>query len=423
MTAHVLGRLRRTHSFRLITPILLSMVIALTLLPREPVVSAQAMCPIDKIWNEEANACVDLEPSPTPDMQPTATDVPEAQPTISPSPTSEPLNTPPPVPTATVTPEPTTTSSDASATPGTDTGDQFFLEDWWDAIFGFDGPPAPAGLRVFSRLCDQVVDETDTIEEIAPNCREMPHTQGGFDYDIQFNGAYVFTLHTHTPWSWDGHLPGGEVRIVSRYTDDYRTPFAACRGSMVGDDQPVLELPPQPVPVSGHLVVPSVPPGSRLDCTFFYIPVIATEVSVDLIPYTCPQEVVDRNILDYGDLILRCGSANGEVEMQVINGDGVWNAFTRQDVASFRGLSPGPLRVREVIPQGFGVPLVFCTVSGPQGQTIKARDLELIGNNYYVSVEMVPPGSSVLCEFFNVPGDTPKFDSPPTTRWQEDAAA
>jgi len=306
------------------------------------------------------------------------------------------------------------------ASPTVDTSDQFFLEDWWEDWFGFD--PAP-GLAVFEGVCDHVIDPTDSLEEIWPRCRsdfdteDVPH----FTYDVVVNGRLEWTSYNGGGF-WSTNLPAGEYRIIARYNDQYKPPFAACYAWRNDQDQPVVQIGPQQLPISGEIIMPNVPAVANITCRFNYIPILETAVTADLIAYTCPQHVVDEFILNYRDLVLLCGLPGEEVEMQLVHSNGVANQFTHLGLASFDAVPAGSISVREVIPEGYGVPLVYCMVTGPEGQTIKQQDLEIIGNNYYVTVDNIPPGSNVICEFFNVPGETPEFDGPPVTWWREDTS-
>jgi hypothetical protein len=312
--------------------------------------------------------------------------------------------------------EPPTSAADEQSAPTTeaDTSDEFFLSDWWQDLFGFD---APMGLHLWERTCDHVIAPTDSLEEILSRCRPHYDDPAGaprFTYDVFVNGTLVWTSY-NGGGSWGTNLPGGDYRIVARYdAERFNPPWAACVAWDSEGDEPLLTIGPGQVPSSGDLIVHDVPAGvHQMSCIFSYRPILKTEVTVDLVAYRCPQRVVDEFIVGYRDLVLLCGLPGDEVEMQLIHSGGVANQFTHLGLASFDNLSAGAIHVREAIPEGYGVPLVYCMVTGPEGQTIKQQDLEIIGNDYYVTVDPVPPGSSVLCEFFNVPGETPKLDDPP----------
>jgi hypothetical protein len=365
------------------------------------------VCPVDKIWSAAEGACVALDPT----AEPTATTAPTA--TIEPTATSD---SEPTIPVDDQTAPPTEVGG---ASPEASHNDQFFLEDWWDELTSFD---APSGLSVWEATCDQVIAPTDSLEEIIARCRTG--TQG-FTYDVFVDGRLVETFYNGGGF-WRSDLPGGDYRIVSRYNlEHYKTPYGACAAWDNDQEEPIYIAGPGQLPMSGDLIAPDVPAeADQMSCIFYYIPILKTDVTVDLIAYYCPQAVVDQHLVNYRDLVVQCGVPGPDVEMQVLHTrEGGSVGFTHLGLASFTGYGAGSIRVREVIPEGYGYPLVYCTVTGPDGQTIKQQDLEVIQDDGWVTVADVPPGSSVLCEVFNVPGETPEYDGPPVTWQQEDTAS
>jgi hypothetical protein len=378
------------------------------------------MCPIDKIWSEDEETCVELEPT----AEPTATT--ESPVTPEPTATSEQESPDPTIPEE----EPTASIDDDQngpatepdvSTPGAGTSDQFTVPDWCFWCSDFE---APAGLQLFEQTCDHVIDPTDSLEEILPRCRahyDDPGGAPGFTYDVFIDGRLVWTSYNGGGF-WSSTLPGGDYRIVARYHGErFNAPWATCGAWDNEQDDLEIRIGPGQVHSNGDYFIPDVPAGvDNIGCVFSYVPILKTDVTVDLIAYRCPQRVVDEFIVEYRDLVLLCGVPGGEVEMQIVHGGGVANQFTHLGLASFNDLPAGAIQVREAIPEGYGVPLVYCMVTGPEGQTIKQQDLEIIGPNYYVTVANVPPGSSVLCEFFNVPGETPDITGPPATDRPQD---
>jgi hypothetical protein len=364
------------------------------------------MCPINQIWSVEQEACVDLDPT----AEPAVTTAPTA--TTEPTPTVEPESPEPTIPvevppTSGVDEQTAPTTEAAVASPGADPSGQF----------GFD---APSGLQLWELTCDQVIAPTDSLEEILPRCRfhynQSPGAPG-ITYDVFVNGRLVWTSYDGGDF-WRNDLPGGDYRIVARYHlgKQDRAPIAHCGVHDNEQEEPLFQVGPGQVHSNGDYLIADVPAGAdQITCAFYYFPVFETAVSVDLIAHFCPQAVVDQHIVNYRDLVVRCGVSGPEVEMQMTTSNGVANQFTHLGLASFNDLPAGAILVREVIPDGYGVPLVYCMVTGPEGQTIKQQDLEIIGQGYYVTVADVPPGSSVLCEFFNVPGETPEYGGPPVT--------
>jgi len=52
---------------------------------------------------------------------------------------------------------------------------------------------------------------------------------------------------------------------------------------------------------------------------------------------------------------------------------GAMPQVTNQRLAPFTNLEPGEVTLWEVVPAGYGLPLVLCAVHGPDGQTFSPR--------------------------------------------------
>ena len=86
--------------------------------------------------------------------------------------------------------------------------------------------------------------------------------------------------------------------------------------------------------------------------------------------------------------------------MQIVSEDGVQNRMADMGWAPFRNVPLGTVDIRGFPPDGYGDPLVYCMVLGGGGQTTKGLDLEIIGNQGYVTIEDTLPGGIVRCDFF-----------------------
>ncbi|MGI8477704.1 MAG: hypothetical protein ACR2OO_15230, partial [Thermomicrobiales bacterium] len=79
--------------------------------------------------------------------------------------------------------------------------------------------------------------------------------------------------------------------------------------------------------------------------------------------------------------------------------------------ASFVAVPAGQVRVKESMPNGYGVPVVFCQVRGPQGQTTEQYDKFDVGNDASIGLGM-DQFEFVACDFFQAPGGQPIIDGP-----------
>lgn len=414
-------------------PVVLTGCMLITLVVTQLPVSmaAQPLCPFDTIWDAEAEACVPLEPTPTETATPTVT--PEA--TLTPEPTAatdpEPSPTAPPdaAPTEPAgvenepgdepTPAPTLPANDEAA-PGMGTPSPYFLGgviDWlvdWCCSFSAELPQS--GIVIMEYECNQAITPADSPDVIAARCPAMP-AERDIWYEFIFSTGLYASIHRGNDPVWRGTIPAGGVTIVSRYEEEkrYLPPIAACVRTDEYGDNPVVVTMPQTTS-AGTLHVPGLPAGGVLVCSYFYMWDVERPITVDLIAYTCPQRVVTESLYSYADLVVLCGLPAREVEMQMIAADGVSSTFTSMGLATFTDVPAGTIVLREHIPQGYGAPLVYCMVVGQDGQTFQSRDIQILGDGYYLTIDTIPAGASVLCEFFNLPGRTPnQGGGPPRT--------
>jgi hypothetical protein len=206
-------------------------------------------------------------------------------------------------------------------------------------------------------------------------------------------------------------VPHGAMSIGQAVPDGYEQPVIACQTYLDGEfvmPMTVLNV------TQASVYMTSVEPGTLVTCVFYQAPDPAN-VRVDVIVSTCPASA--ETLASYIDLIAVCTAPAGELEIQVVSSEGVANAFTFGGLASFEDVGQGEILVREFIPEGFGYPRVFCQVTGEAGQTVKGQDLEIIYDGGYVRIDDVPPRSSVLCEMFNLPGETPDQGSGVPVTW------
>ena len=358
--------------------------------------NAQPMCPFDKIWDAEIEECVALDPTET--VVPTPTTEEESDDSEDESPTEEDV---PNDMDATETPEmeedtpATTTTEVGDGTPGSEMGDQFFLGDWWDYLFGFEGKSADGGMYLYS--CNRPVNAGDTIDSLRLDCWGSHNTSAALGFNVYSNGQFVETVGAGNSLATQT-LPIGEVSIQACYPDDFQAPWVDCHVYYRDSDDKAVTTYLYPWKAQGRamLTMPTEHPKSRIACVWFFS---SSEVmSVDAYAYTCPAFVTDQTI-QYNDLLSKCPTSS-ESEMQIVSEAGVQNRMADMGWAPFRNVPLGSVSIRGFPPDGYGNPLVYCMVLGGGGQTTKGLDLEIIGNQGYVTIEDTLPGGIIRCDFF-----------------------
>jgi hypothetical protein len=376
------------HQPRFLTVVLLGVLVCTFALSWLPGTSAQPMCPIDQIWSDDEETCVDLDPTAEPSVtpEPTATSEQEApEPTI-------PMDEPP---TSGADDQNVPTTEAGVGTPGAETSDQFILGDWWDDLFGFEGRSATGWMALYS--CNRPVNAGDTFDSLMPDCRQFTETSAALGFNIYVNGQFQETLGAGNDLYLGGTLPVGEISIQAFYPDDFQAPWVDCHVYRMDDDTPVTTyLYPWKAQGRAMLTLPLDVPDSHIACVWFFPP--NDVMAVDAYAYTCPAYVTDQTI-QYNDLLSRC-SASSESEMQIVSEDGVENRIADMGWAPFRNVPLGTVAIRGFPPEGYGNPLVYCMVLGGGGQTTKGLDLEIIDNQGYVTIKDTLPGGIIRCDFF-----------------------
>ena len=358
--------------------------------------SAQPMCPFDKIWDEYLGECVSLTPTETPELLPTATmegssatETPKQESTEdetgAETPTDEDV---PEDSTGMETPEMEDGNPDDEA-PGT----QFSIFGW--DPFGFEGGTAEIWMSLYS--CDRPVNAGDTFDSLMPDCFAFYDTTPALGFNLYVNGQYQETLGADGSLSSSTSLPTGEVGIQAFYPDDFKAAWVDCHVYYLDDGDPVTTYM-YPWVAQGRAMVtlPLEHSDSHVACVWFFPP--NDVVAVDAYAYTCPSYVTDQTI-QYNDLVSTCPGSS-ETEVQIVSEAGVQNRIADMGWAPFRNVPLGAVQIRGFPPDGYGDPLVYCMVTGPGGQTTKGLDLEIIGNQEYVTIENAPPGGIIRCDFF-----------------------
>jgi hypothetical protein len=356
---------------------------------------AQPLCLDGKVWSEEEQACVDPEAEGEDEV---------TEPTVESEPTEEEVIEPTGEDEEEDLDEPVDEGDDEDA--GIDDADD--EEPTAEATEDPNAAFSTTSLVIHMLFCDASVSEATTDQAtLDESCGFLPGVSAPFTVSVA--GQTVASgnadlLGASGPYGLNvPSVPEGDVTIIQGSAPGYRDPVVYC----VSKDETnavIRDWTNYPA-ANGTAVVESLPPGTHTFCYFYQIQGQAL-VTLDVLAYTCPQAIAEAGFTSYEDLLAQCEVTTEELEIQVSSSSGLATQFTTAGLALFTDVSPGNIDVRQVIPDGYGAPYAFCTVTGPNGQTLKARDLEILYDDYTVKLADIPAPAAALCEFFNVPGET-----------------
>jgi LPXTG-site transpeptidase (sortase) family protein len=207
--------------------------------------------------------------------------------------------------------------------------------------------------------------------------------------------------------SWTIQNPNS-LNVVESLPAGYDDPIVFC-----GDTAGLL-----PVAAPGGSLSLAMQAGQQLYCDWFnvqpavvenpdiQIPVNGATLAID--KYVCPAGF-DAYTADYGALSTNCSENMADVEFMVMQGDvilqsGLTDTYGFLDLGT---VPAGSLSVVEDVPEGYGLPVVYCqsiNVEFPQGVI---AEMVIDGNQFSYQFS---DGEEIGCNWFNVPGTEPADD-------------
>jgi hypothetical protein len=130
----------------------------------------------------------------------------------------------------------------------------------------------------------------------------------------------------------------------------------------------------------------------------------------------CPPGY-DPSTKDPDDLLRDCGTKLKGIEFKLqLPTDSVYTQTQTTggttSTAYFPNITPGRVRLKEIRPNKYGRPTVFCGATGPAGQTLSNYDRYDVGNDASVGISM-KEHHDFTCDFFQaIPGVLPVGDPP-----------
>ncbi|MDQ3655915.1 MAG: hypothetical protein M3457_12655 [Chloroflexota bacterium] len=253
------------------------------------------------------------------------------------------------------------------------------------------------GLHIYTYQCpDNFAAYTSDYALLASTCTQ---NTPGLTFSIQVNGGVVATLTTagSPAYIFSPDLPAGDMTIQESVPLGFGDPIVYCY--VVREGQVIREWGRYPVSVNS-VQVPGLTSPDITYCGWFNVPT-HDNGAIDVVAWSCPAGY-DIYTKGPDELIGDCGQKLDGVEFQLQHpANGISSQMTAglRSTAYFRGITPGQVTLREIMPNKYGIPVVFCEATGPQGQTIDQYDRYNVSNSASVQLGM-DELDHFRCDFF-----------------------
>jgi hypothetical protein len=250
-----------------------------------------------------------------------------------------------------------------------------------------------------SHACGILVPSyTLTFEQLGQQCTDDPGTRN-----------FTVVSHTHQETqpasksplvlaSFAG-VPSGYVAVVEDNVAGWGTPIVYCQVSL--EDGTVVSPATHANIVVGRHITFELEPGHVVYCDWYNV--TAGFVDVHITKRVCPDGF-DAYTADYATLSATCTGDPGTVDFTVEDGGLYFETKPASAAdAMFTDVPSGSLRISEKLPDGQGMPVVFCRVDFEDGSSVLPVAEFAVG--YGPSVNVNLSGGQVLyCDWYNVVG-------------------
>ena len=212
---------------------------------------------------------------------------------------------------------------------------------------------------VNNRACGYLVPAyTLTYEQLGTQCTDDP---GTIEYTVVSGPHQESKLASKSPLvlASFANVPSGYMAVVETLPDGWATPIVWCQ---VNDENANPVSPPVQMEVYGDRQVNvDLEPGQVVFCDWFNV--AQGFVDVHISKHVCPMGF-DAYAADATTLATECASNPGTVDFTVEDGALYLqtNPATGAAPAVFENVPSGQIRVSETLPDGYGLPVVFCRV-------------------------------------------------------------
>ena len=287
---------------------------------------------------------------------------------------------------------------------------EYFVCDWFNVPLpaeGDDPADEPGDILISKYECPEGYDaESAGIYDLAYECNTP---LGGIDFGISDGSAYVEqgTTDSNGLLEFD-QAPFGPLSIVETVPDGYGVPVVYCTTYELSEGGPIVDGPFKVTVDDGNQIFQILDEGQTLECSWYNVPTDSPADEPGDITITksvCPDGY-DAESADIYELTYDCNEPLEGVEFGVSDGAGYLDQQTTgaQGIVEFDQIPYGPISIVEQVPDGYGVPVVYCTsylltdsgpvVEGPFKVTVDD------GNQIFHIFE---EGQTLNCSWYNIP--------------------
>ena len=256
--------------------------------------------------------------------------------------------------------------------------------------------PEPSSIAVYAYDCPAPFG--GDLELLAANC--VRQTTAGSTFDI-FGPNFMQTYYGMVE---QGGVEAGVYTIRSFVSPGSTYPIVFCSESQLSGNQTA----PQEVVVYDGYLEWNLAAGTSLSCDWFQIPAGAYDTGTILVnKHFCPPIAdFDAYGADVYGLAENCQEPASPVTFTASrNGTELATQTTpgAPNYAAFEGLQTGTIEIREDLPEGYGDPIVHCSVSDELGNDRAPLTQAQVDNDRILWELTV--GDVVFCDWFNVPAE------------------
>jgi hypothetical protein len=343
--------------------------------------TTQPLCLNGTVWDAEADACVPLEPSPTPPGE-----------TVTPTPPDD-TTDPEPSPTEAEDEDTSDVAEDGDSAPTTEVAG----EDRSD-------PRHSIGLYTYACPLGTNLLTVPAFTAVQTCIQGMPAPTYALTIDGVSQGSKSpgFGEQGHGV-VWTG-IPGGLVRVVVSTPSTYSLPMLVDCSIGSESSEQVVRFRDE----AGLFGLPDF--GFYLDvnetaiCYVYFVEKPKSAVNLEVLQ--CPDGM---NIYAASPQTLdaTCTTPVSDVEFILNASSGAYHATSRFIGATFYPLPAGTGVVTMVPPAGIGLPNVYCETTGPSGQTLSTRDWVYVSIEAQFEITIPTDDAYVSCQVFIVEGGIP----------------
>lgn len=191
------------------------------------------------------------------------------------------------------------------------------------------------------------------------------------------------------------NVPSGSVSVGVDLPEGWATPIVYCQ-VYLENGSPVS--PPAEANVSARTASFLLEPGQVVYCDWYNVAQGFAEIHIA--SYACSP-----GFDAYAQDVSVCADDPGTVDFTV-EGSRLYletKPATGSTTADFVGVPSGKVRINETLPDGYGVPVVWCSVVAEDGTNVSSRSPMQVGVGTSITREL-SAGQVLNCDWYNVPG-------------------